>query len=63
MKPTVHKIIRITLAVVFAFFTVAYILDQEWAVLPWRILLLVVCLYNLIWNKPNTRDTHKDEND
>ena len=53
MKPVVERMIIITVTVVFVFFSIAYFCNQEWARLPWCILLFVISLYNLLRNRKN----------
>ena len=52
MKPVVKKTILYIVTTVFVLFSIAYVCGQEWARIPWSILLMGICLYNLIWNRP-----------
>ncbi len=48
MKTRVEKTILITLGVICIALFIAYMFfNQEWARLPWAVLLMVICLFNL----------------
>ena len=52
MKPVVKKTILYIVTVVFVFFSITYLCGQEWARIPFSLLLIGISLYNLIWNRP-----------
>jgi hypothetical protein len=56
MKPKINKAVRISIGVVFLVFFLFYVcFEKDWARLPFYIMLIVISLYNLIWNRP-TKD-------
>ena len=56
MKHPAKRIIEGIVAAVFVFFSIAYFCDKEWAQLPWKIFLMGISLYNLIWNRPSKKE-------
>jgi hypothetical protein len=53
MNPKVDKVIYIVLGSALVFTIIAYlILGLEWAKQPFHLTLAIVCLYNLLFNKP-----------
>lgn len=56
MNPKVYKVIYNVLGGAFVFTIVGYlILGLEWAKQPFYFTLVIVCLYNLLFNKPRSK--------